>query len=268
MNHVTGMISTKRVLAALALAGTVVPMGSAAASSPCDEPLKFGWEAWPPYQFKADGKLQGIDVDIARALADETGCEVEWTGLPWKRHLKMVDKGTMDAAMAGSYTKERDTYITYSEPYLPYESILWVSAENDTEYTSLVDFLDEGNALGVARGYTYGEDTDKLLKMDKYADQVTRNDKVMFNIRMAAKGRIQGTLGNRYTIAYRAKENNIRNKIRATKAVVQSSDIHIMWSEESVPQKVVDAWDNAIVKLKENGTFQEIVNKYTKASGS
>lgn len=145
---------------------------------------------------------------------------------------------------------------------------MWVSANHDGNYSSLKSFLEAGNSIGVARGFTYGEETDKLLKSDKYKDQVKQNNKVVLNIRMTAAQRVDGTIGNRYTIGYQAKQNGVRGKIRATDAIVQSSPVHILWSEESVPNDVIKAWDKAIVKLRKNGTFQDIVDKYTAASGS
>jgi len=258
----------KRNLGILTVAATALTATSVGAATPCDEPLKMGWENWPPYQIKQDGAPKGIDMDTMRAIAKETGCKIKWVESPWKRQLRSVKKGNIDAALTANYTEDRDKYGTFSEKYLDYESVLWVPSNHNGNYSSLKEFLEAGNTVGVARGFTYGDKADKLLKSGKYKDQVKQNNKVVLNIRMTAAQRVDGTIGNRYTIGYQAKQNGVRGKIRATDAIVQSSPVHILWSEKSVPKDVIKAWDKAIVKLRNDGTFQEIVDKYTAASGS
>lgn len=235
----------------------------AAAQTVCDRTLTVSWEPWPPYQIsREDTSPTGIDIELIKAIADEVGCEVEFVKLPWKRQLRQIKKGKVDLTAAANYTKERDKFAHYSEPYLDFESILWVNSADSTQYTSLKHFLENGKRLGVTQGWTYGEKADDLIASEEYGKQIDENSKVKLNIRMTGAKRVDGTLGNRYTVAYSAKENGVRDKIRRTDVVVQSSPIHIIFSEQTVSEETVDTWNSAIEKLREEGKIRELTQQF------
>jgi len=235
----------------------------ASAQGACDRTFKVSWEPWPPYQIdQGDGPPTGIDMEMVKAVAEEVGCDVKFVELPWKRQLRQIKKGKIDLTPAANYTEKRDEFAHYSEPYLDFESILWVNAGDSEGYNSLKDFLDGGKRLGVTQGWTYGDTADKLIDMGEYQKQIDKNSKVKLNIRMTAAGRVDGTLGNRYTIAYQAKEQGVRENIRRTNAVVQSAPVHIIFSEKSVSKETVETWSDAIKKLKKNGTIEEITKEF------
>ena len=80
--------------------------------------LAVGWELWYPYQYRnKQQQLAGLDFDIFNAVVKEAGLNVTYTELPWKRHLHYIKTGQIDIAMGSSYTKEREQYAYFTEPY-------------------------------------------------------------------------------------------------------------------------------------------------------
>ena len=242
---------------------TLVFTTSQGSAETCPDPIKVGWEPWPPFNIPADEGVVGIDPDIFRAVANETGCDVVFNKIPWKRHLRMIKEGEIDVAMAAAKTPERDEYAKWSEHYLPYSAILWVSSDDDQKYQSLHHFLESGKSIGFIRGSTFGEEADNLLEKEKYAKQLQPTKSTSLNIRMIAAGRLDGLIDNSLSTGYAAKQEGLRGDIKKSGVTVDASAIRYMLSEQSVPDELVKKINIAIGELKEDGKIQSIVDKYT-----
>lgn len=249
---------------ALALSLGIATAVSSPAFAACDDPIKVGWEPWPPFQIPTEsGAPNGIDPDILREIGARTGCEITFHETPWKRHLRMVANGDLHIAPAANKTAERDAYAKWTVSYMPYEAILWTDAEASSSFDSLKAYLDAGHSVGIIRGITLGEKMDALLAQPEYADQVRENKSTKINIRMIAAGRLDGLVDNATTTGYIAKQENLRDEIKPSELVVQSDDIHFMFSDTATPQETIDLFDEAIREMKADGTIQKIVGEYT-----
>lgn len=82
----------------------------------------------PPFSFKDErGNLQGIDIEIIRAIAKEEGLEVVFFTDPWSEVFPSVASGRRDIAVSGvSYSDERNENYTLSSPYLFVPSAIMV----------------------------------------------------------------------------------------------------------------------------------------------
>jgi len=174
----------------------------------------------------------------------------------------------MDVANTASINEDREEYANFSVAYLPYEAIIFTGRNNNEKFGSLKDFVEKGNKVAIVREYDYGKEAMEILYDEKYKQHVEVTNSAELSARMVAAGRVDGTIGNRYTLSHTAKESGVRDKIRATNTVVQSTPVHFMFSKKSVPQKVIHAYNQAIEKLKADGTIQAIVDKYTGQTGS
>jgi cyclohexadienyl dehydratase len=72
-----------------------------------------------PFSYRAtDGTPTGIDVDVARRLADALGVEVEWIDTTWSTLVADLAARRFDVAMSGvSVTAERAAVGCFSAPY-------------------------------------------------------------------------------------------------------------------------------------------------------
>ena len=247
----------------VAVCMTLTAFATPATAAGCEKPIRVGWEAWSPFQIPAEGEPKGIDPDILRAIEKVSGCDIEFHETPWKRNLRALETGKLDVALAASITEERDKYAKWTISYLPYSSILWTGSDDNVNYGSLEDYLDSGNNLGIIRGFSYGETTDAILENAAYSDQIQENKSAKLNLRMIAADRIDGTLGNQFTMGYFAKREGLFDAVRATDVVVQSEPIYFMFSEKSTSDATIEKFDEAIRTLKADGTIQKIVDKYT-----
>ena len=76
----------------------------------------------PPFFLKdSDGKLKGLDIELATAIAEELGVSVEFNqeGKNFNGAVSLVEKGKADIAVAKiSQTQERSQRILFSDPYI------------------------------------------------------------------------------------------------------------------------------------------------------
>jgi len=232
-----------------------------AVAAVCEDPLSAAMANWPPYQINADSGWKGIEVDFLNELTERMGCQWEVKEMPWSRGLKMIEQGKVDVGTEAGITEERQEFANFSDPYVNFQSSLWVSASDDTNYDSLKDFLEQGNKLRIKRGFEYGDKVNEMVR-ETYADQVSAGDNLQQNVKMLAAGRTDGTLGNPFVVGYQAKQAGVADKVQKG-VTIQSEPMHIMFSKKSVTQETIEAANKAIAEMKKDGTIVEIVKKHT-----
>ena len=97
-----------------------------------------------PWEFKIGNKFYGIDMEIAKLLADELGMELVIEDMAFEVVVDAVGKHDVDIAMSGiTITAERLGIINFSEPYYT-ESIVLVCLADDESFDkagTVVDIL-------------------------------------------------------------------------------------------------------------------------------
>lgn len=72
----------------------------------------------PPYAFRRDGELVGIEIDFAHQLFAATGRPITFVPMAWDDLLNALEAAKIDVAMAGiTITRERQVRFAFSDPY-------------------------------------------------------------------------------------------------------------------------------------------------------
>lgn len=111
--------------------------------------LKVGLEiGYPPMEyFDADGSTPiGFDVELAQALADDMGLELELVDTAWDGIFAGVDTGKYDVVISSvSWTEDRNNNYLLSKTYVANAPVIVVPNESD-----IADIMDlEGKAVAV-----------------------------------------------------------------------------------------------------------------------
>lgn len=108
---------------------------------------------FPPYEFIQDGKIVGIDAEIAAAIADKLGRKLVIDNMDFGAIIAAVQTGKIDMGMAGmTVTDERLESINFSKSYA--KGVQVIIVREDSEIKS-VDDLYEGDKI-----YTIGVQQD------------------------------------------------------------------------------------------------------------
>ena len=116
--------------------------------------------AFPPYEYyDADKNIIGIDAEIAAAIAEKLGMELEIKDIEFDSIVSGVAAGKYDMGMAGmTVTEDRKKNVNFTKSYA--KGIQSVIVLENSEYTSFKDFYtgfdDEGNPVAVKEGIKIG----------------------------------------------------------------------------------------------------------------
>lgn len=82
---------------------------------------------FPPYEYYHDGQIVGIDIDIARAVADLLGKKAVITDMEFDAIIPAVVSGKADMGAAGmTVTEERRQNVDFSVPYTRAQQVFLV----------------------------------------------------------------------------------------------------------------------------------------------
>ena len=115
---------------------------------------------YAPYEYHAliDGedKIVGFDVDIAQAIAEDIGVELEIKEMNFDSLCEAVQLGKIDMTISGMTPKpEREKAVDFSDIYYKAEQAFLVQASNKDTYKTLVDL--EGKKIGAQMGSIQSE---------------------------------------------------------------------------------------------------------------
>lgn len=126
--------------------------------------LRVGLDpTFPPFENGDEGELRGIDVDLARALGEELGVEIEFVyfgfdGLYDALATEQID--VLLSALVIDVSKTRD--FAYSEPYFNAGQYLFALSEEDprgrtASWTVAVELGSEGHVQAINWSRQYPE---------------------------------------------------------------------------------------------------------------
>ena len=83
--------------------------------------------AFPPYEFHEGGKVTGIDVDMAQAIADRIGMDLKIDDMEFDSIIVAVQTGKADIGVAGmTVTEDRLKNIDFTETYTTAKQVIIV----------------------------------------------------------------------------------------------------------------------------------------------
>lgn len=139
--------------------------------------------AFPPYEMTTDdGGFEGIDVEIAGAIAEKLGLELQIDDMDFDSALLAVQQGKSDLVMAGvSVTEDRLLVMDFSDSYATGVQVVIVKEGSDVTLDNLGDHI-----IGTQRATTgniyctddYGEDHVVAYDNGITAVQALMNDQV------------------------------------------------------------------------------------------
>ncbi len=98
---------------------------------------------FPPYEYMEDGKIVGIDAEIAAAIAEKLGKELKIENVDFDSIIIGVQEGKYDFAMAGlTVTEDRKEQVDFTDTYATGKQVIIV--KEDSKITKADDLFAEG----------------------------------------------------------------------------------------------------------------------------
>ncbi len=209
-----------------------------------------------PFEFVEDGELTGFDIELIHAIAEEVGFEIEDGKIEQTNFdgiIAGLQTGQFEIAVAGmSITEDRKKVIDFTDPY--YESGIAIGVLNDNEDINGLEDLD-GKTVATRLGTTSGA---YLREHVPGADinEYEQMDQVYLAVENGSADAVMYDLPNiEYYISTTGEGN-----MKIVGDLYQAEDYGIGVTQGN--EDLVAAMNDALATLKENGTYDEIYNKW------
>ncbi len=215
---------------------------------------------FPPYEMTTDaGGFEGIDVEVADAIAKKLGLELQVDDMGFDAALTAVQQGQSDIAMAGiTVTDERLLVMDFSDSYATGVQVVIVKEDSPIQS---VDDLASAQMIGCQKattGYIYCSDTPENGGYGE--DHVTAYDTGALAVQALVNGQVDAVvIDNEPAKSYVAANEGL--KILDTEFAVEDYAIGFAKGNDALREAV----NTAMAELKADGTFQKIVDKYITA---
>ena len=214
---------------------------------------------FPPYEYYEGEEIVGIDAEIAAAIAEKLGCELQIEDMAFDSIVLAVSQGKADFGMAGmTVTEDRLQSVDFSDSYATGVQVVIVT--EDSPITSVDDLFAEGasHKIGVQNGTTGDIYTTDDLESAGLAT-IERYNKGADAVQALLTGKIDCVvIDNEPAKAF--VEANEGLKILDTEYVVE--DYAICFAKDSA---LTDPVNTALNELIEDGTVKSIIDKYITA---
>lgn len=216
--------------------------------------------AFPPYEMIADdGSFEGIDVEVAQAIATKLDLELVIDDMGFDAALMAAQNGQSDIVMAGvTVNEERLAVMDFSDSYAT--GVQVVIVQENSPIATLAD-LDNAGMIGCQKsttGYLYCSDTPENGGYGE--DHVTAYDTGATAVQALVNGQVDAVvIDNEPAKAFVAANPGL--KILDTEFAVEDYAIGMKKGNTSL----LEAVNQAMAELKADGTFQAIVDKYITA---
>lgn len=209
---------------------------------------------FPPMEFTKGGQRTGFDIELTEALVKEMGKKLEWTDIDFKGLIPAVLSGRADAAVSAIYiTDERKKVVDFTDSY--YAGGLVVLTKKDSAIKSLQDL--DGKKVSVQ----VGTKSVKYLQ-DNYPKvqrvEVEKNEE-MFNL--VGIGRADAAVTGKPAAKLYAQAHP---DLTVLDQQITTEEYGIAVSK-SQPELTKD-FNAALQRIKANGTYQKIVDKWFEGS--
>ena len=210
--------------------------------------------AFPPYEMTTDsGDFEGIDIEVAGAIAKKLGLELQVDDMDFDAALLAAQNGKSDMVMAGvTVTDERLKVMDFSDTYA--EGIQSIIVKEDSTIASPDDLADK--MIGTQRGttgYIYCSD-------DFGDDHVTPYDDGLTAVQALNNGQVDAVvIDNAPAQEFVAANPGL--KILDTAYAQEDYAIGVAKGNT----ELLNAINGALEELKADGTLQAIVDKYINA---
>ena len=214
--------------------------------------------AFPPYEMTTDaGGFEGIDVEVAAAIAEKLGLELVVDDMGFDAALTAVQTGQSDIAMAGiTVTDDRLEVMDFSDSYAT--GVQVVIVQKDSPAVQSIDDLASAAMIGTQKattGYIYCSDTPENGGYGE--DHVTAFDTGALAVMALVNGQVDAVvIDNEPAKAFVAENPGL--EILDTEFAVEDYAIGVAKGNTAL----LDAINAAMAELKADGTFQSIVDKY------
>ena len=239
------------VWVALVLGGCASPgrLGKSA------EPLRVGITPdYAPLIYKQDGRIVGLEADLARRLGQVLGRPVQFVKVRWGNQLSDLISGNTDIVMSGmSITKARKLRASFSEPYLRNGLMALFRSRDAARFETVDDILNTREDVGVKSGTTAAVFVQKNIPSARVVE-LSGPEVALYELR---RKRIDVFIHDGHSIAWLASENE--GELEGLFSPL--TEEYIAWAVRRTDAQLLADVNAVLRRWKENGVLNAAIRK-------
>lgn len=230
---------------------------TACTSKPDEDTLVVGMELqYPPFETSnAEGEPEGISVDLAYALGEYLGKDVEIQNIAWSGLIPAIQSDKVDVIISSmSVRPDREESVSFSKPYA--HSTLGILANKESGIADASDLNNDGIRVAVkvgTTGFLYA--TENLPNAE-----INTVDKADTAILEVAQGKSDAFLYDQMSI-YRSQKEYPDTTIALLEQFQEDSEPWAM-AVKLDNDELLSEINAFIDDYKAKGGFDDLANKY------
>jgi len=199
------------------------------------------------------GEFEGFDIDLIKAVGKIAGFQPMLKSISFDGIIPALQTGHADGSIAGmTITEKRKQVVDFSDPYYDSGLKLLVRANDDSIHTIADLGTKKVATKNGSTGYNY-----MVRHMPKGTQNISYpNTSDMFVALLG--GSVDAVFHDAPNVAYFAKVKG-HGKVKVLEKLYEGQQYGIAFSKGN---KWLKPTNKALAKLKENGTYQKIYDKY------
>lgn len=204
----------------------------------------------PPFEFEEGGEAKGLEIDLARALAEKLEVEPEFINSPFEsiQSAAALETGQCDIALAAmTVTEERESKMLFSDSIV-YDNLA-LMAKKDAGYTSLDD-------LGDAKVGVQDATTSSEFAAERGLNTVQFEASSLLQQSLQA-GQIEAGIANiSLVLAVMQADDSVE--------LVEGfdTDEHLAAAVQLDGSPVLDEFNALLAEMREDGSYDELVEEW------
>lgn len=203
-----------------------------------------------PFEYLENGEMKGFDVELMEKIGEKIGKEIKWKDMAFDGLLPALQSNKLDVIIAGmTATDDRKKFVNFSQAYYTSTQKILVNEE-----TNDIDSLEsmKGKSVGVILGYTGDVAVSKIEGVD-----VKRYNGAGEGV-MALKAKKVDAV----VLDSEPAKNYIKNNkgLKIIDTDLDKEEYAIAVSKDN--DELTDEIDGALEELMEDGTYDELMEKY------
>jgi len=209
---------------------------------------------YPPFSyFGTDGKLTGFDVDISKEIARRMDVKLELVTTEWDGILAGLLAGKYDVIIGSmAITPERENQVNFSMPYYHSGAQLFIHRDNPDKVYSIEECRGKRIATGLGETYQH------YLEVNYPEVNVITLKSTAEIFTLLEQKRITGFVSDRLVGTWQINKSG--RPFVPVGDMLYREDIAIPVRSEN--KILLSKINKALMEIKEDGTLQEIHNKY------
>jgi len=211
---------------------------------------------YPPIVFKEEGRLSGLEAELARGLEGELSRRIELVELDWEGLIPALEAGQIDVIMSGmSITEERARRVRFLESYLQVGQMSIIRKADRLQLGSPALLSLTRRRVGFVAGTTGATYVQEHLPQAEHVALSSTDE----GLQALRTGKIDAFIHDAVT-AWRMGEQESSDTLTASFSPL--TEEHLAWAVRQTDEALYRDLNEVLARWRRSGYLQEMFRKW------